>query len=534
LLNNLLDSSFYLKQNDSSGIKYKLTAYHGDATAKLKYSFISDASFVSDTALFKLDTVNNLLQLKALPTQSTYKLKLRVTDNYGIYYEKAYEFRVILAPSNILLNEKDTSFLYYSNTNADSAKFTITLKATYKVEPTSFTPILTYGKAAGTNSVHNDVFELVNSVLINKRKLDDADTLRLRVNVTDQFGLVTEKVIMLINLDCTTKPSFTLKPSAYACLPNTVNLKDTSFISNATSGLSYSYFSDISTTQKLVLPTQVGAGTFYVKGTNATGCAVVRNIIVTTASKPANPVVSATAICQNEKQPTIGYTAPNATTKLVWYGNNATGGTASTTLPIFNITNAGTQTFYVAQADTLAGCYGDRVKLDIVVKGLPTTATISRDTASFLVSTSVRNNIWYKDNAIVDSTGVAKFKPTSAMGSGSYTVKVLENGCYSAMSTPYYYFFNILTDIVNLGNNEFIQISPNPFIHYLNFDYKVKGYKNLNIEFYNMSTGQRAMVYEKVNPGSRLNVQALPSGTYLVRVVSNDYKLKHQFKMIKM
>jgi hypothetical protein len=84
LLNNLLDSSFYLKQNDSSGIKYKLTAYHGDATAKLKYSFISDASFVSDTALFKLDTVNNLLQLKALPTQSTYKLKLRVTDNYGI------------------------------------------------------------------------------------------------------------------------------------------------------------------------------------------------------------------------------------------------------------------------------------------------------------------------------------------------------------------------------------------------------------------------------------------------------------------
>jgi len=528
LLNNLLDSSFYLKQNDSSGIKYKLTAYHGDATAKLKYSFISNASFVSDTSLFKLDTVNNLLQLKALPTQSTYKLKLRVTDNYGIYYEKTYEFKVILAPSNILVNEKDTTFLYYSNTNADSAKFTIALKATYKVDPTNFTPILTYGKAAGTNSVHNDVFELVNSVLINKRKLDDADTLRLRVNVTDQFGLVTEKVIMLINLDCTTKPSFTLKSSAAACLPNTVNLKDTSFISNATSGLSYSYFSDASTMLKVALPNVVGAGTFYVKGTNATGCAVVRNIVVTTASKPTNPVVSATAICQNEKQPTIGYTAPNATTKLVWYGNNATGGTASTTLPTFNITNAGTQTFYVAQADTVAGCYGDRVKLDIVVKGLPATATISRDTTNNLVSTSLKNNIWYKDNLIVDSTGAGKFKPTVP---GNYTIKVLENGCYSAMSTPYYY---IITDIINLGNNEFIQITPNPFIHYLNFDYKVKGYKDLNIEFYDMTTGQRIMVKERVTPGSRLNVQALPSGTYLVRVVSNDYKLKHQFKMIKM
>jgi hypothetical protein len=249
---------------------------------------------------------------------------------------------------------------------------------------------------------------------------------------------------------------------------------------------------------------------------------------VTTAAKPANPVVSASAICQNDKQPTITYTAPNATTKLVWYGNNATGGTASSVLPSFNIATAGTQSFYVAQADTVAGCYGDIVKLDIVVKALPTTASISRDTASFLISTTLKNNIWYKDNVVIDSTGVAKFKPTVP---GNYTVKVLENGCYSAMSAPYYY---ILTDIVNLGNNEFIQITPNPFIHYLNFDYKVKGYKDLNIEFYDMTTGQRVMVKEKVTPGSRLNVQALPSGTYLVRVVSNDYKLKHQFKMIKM
>ena len=528
LLNNLTDTSFYLKQNDSSGIKYKITAYHGDATAKLKYSFISDASFVSDTALFKLDTINNVLQLKALPTKDMYKLKLRVTDNYGVYFDKGYEFRVILAPSGILLNEKDTSYLYYSNTNADSSKYTIALKATYKVEPTSFTPILTYGKASGTNSTHNDVFELVNSVLINKRKLDDADTLRLRVNVTDQFGLVTERVIMLINLDCTTKPSFTLKSSAAACLPNTVNLKDTTFITNATNGLSYSYFTDVSTTLKVAQPTGVGAGTFYVKGTNATGCAVVRNIVVTTAAKPANPVVSATATCVNDKQPTITYTAPNATTKLVWYGNNATGGTASTILPSFNIATAGTQSFYVAQADTVAGCYGDRVKLDITVKALPATASISRDTASYLISTATKNNIWYKDNAVVDTTGTLKFKPTTP---GSYSVKVFENGCYSTMSAPYYY---ILTDIINLGNNEFIQITPNPFVHYLNFDFNVKDYKYLNIEFYDIISGQRVMIKEKVTAGSKLNVQSLAPGTYLVRVVSNDYKLKHQFKLLKM
>lgn len=528
LLNNSTDTSFYLKQNDSTGVKYKVSAYHADSTAKMKFSIVSDANFVSDIDLFRLDTINNLLQLKALPTKSSYKLKLRVTDNYGGYFEKAYAFQVIMAPTNILVNEKDTSLLYYSKANADSAKFTITLRGNYATPPTNFTPILTYGKASGANSDNNNLFDLVNSVLINKRKLDDADTLRLKVNVTDQYGLVTERIIKLINLDCTTKPSFTFKSSAVACLPNTVNLADTSFISNASTALTYSYFSDINTINKVAQPTTVGtSGTYYVKGTTTAGCAVVRTIAITVAAKPANPVVSVNPVCQNDK-PAIVYTAPNANTKLVWYGNNATGGTASTILPSFNTASAGTQSFYVAQADTVAGCYGDRVKLDLIVKITPAAPVLSRDTAGYLVSNVAKNNTWYKDNAIVDSTGAEKFKPTTP---GSYTVKVLENGCYSVMSAAYYF---IVTDVINLGNNEFIRITPNPFVNYLNFDYKVSGYQYLNVEFFDMTNGQRVMLKERVIPGSKLNVETLAPGTYLVRVVSSDYKLKHQFKMIKM
>jgi hypothetical protein len=528
LLNNSTDTVFYLKQNDTTGVKYKVTAYHADSTAKLKYSIISDASFVSDTAFFKLDTINNLVQLKSLPTKNTYKLKLRVTDNYGAYFDKAFSFQVFVAPSSILVNEKDTSLLYFTKANADSAKFSIALKAFYKVDPTNFTPILTYGKATGANSDNNDLFELVNSVLINKRKLDDADTIRLKVNVTDQYGLSVERVIKLINLDCTTKPSFTFKSSAVACLPNTVNLTDTTFISNASTALTYTYFSDINTTNKVAQPNTVSAsGTYYVKGTTAAGCAVVRNIVVTVSAKPANPVVSAAATCQNDK-PTIVYTAPNANTKLVWYGNNATGGTGSTITPTFNTSSAGTQSYYVAQADTVAGCYGDRVKLDLLIKPSPAAPVLSRDTAGYLVSNVSKNNTWYKDNAKVDSSGTDKFKPAVP---GSYTVKVLENGCFSAMSAAYYF---IVTDIINLGNNEFIKITPNPFVNYLNFDYKVAGYQYLNVEFFDMTNGQRVMIKERVLPGSILNVASLVPGTYLIRVVSNDYKLKQQFKMIKM
>ena len=56
----------------------------------------------------------------------------------------------------------------------------------------------------------------------------------------------------------------------------------------------------------------------------------------------------------------------------------------------------------------------------------------------------------------------------------------------------------------------------------------------MNVEFFDMKTGQKIMVKERVIPGSRMNVESLVTGTYIVRVVSSDYKLLHQFKLIKM
>ena len=244
------------------------------------------------------------------------------------------------------------------------------------------------------------------------------------------------------------------------------------------------------------------------------------------ASQPAIPTVTVAAACQNQTVIPITYTAPSTKVKLVWYGNNATGGTASTSLPSFNTSAPTTLSFYVGQADTVSGCYSDRIKLDILVKPTPVAPSISRDTAGNLVSSVGTGLTWYKDTSLVSTT--ASFKPS---GPGSYTVKTTNNGCISAASNAYYY---IVTDLINLSSTEYIKLAPNPFVNFLNFDFVVKGYQKLNIDVFETSTGTRVTSRQGVYAGSRLSFADLSAGVYIFKVTSSDGKLSYQFKMIKL
>jgi hypothetical protein len=411
--------------------------------------------------------------------------------------------------------------------NADSAKLTLQLNATY--DPVqSIDPVLTYKFVTGTGGDNNDLFDLAGSILINKRKLNDADTIKLRVSASDVYGLSVERFLYIINTTCPTKPSITVKASAVACLPVVVNLTD-SLITNGTNskGLTFSYFSDINTTKKVLDPTKVAtSGTYYIKASDSTGCGIAKPIVVNVASQPAIPTVTAAAACQNQTVIPITYTAPSAKIKLVWYGNNATGGTASTSLPSFNTSAPTTLSFYVGQADTVSGCYSDRIKLDILVKPTPVAPSISRDTAGNLVSSVGTGLTWYKDTSLV-STAVS-FKPS---GPGSYTVKTTNNGCISLASNAYYY---IVTDLINLSSTEYIKLAPNPLVNFLNFDFVVKGYQKLNIDVFETSTGTRVSSRQGVYAGSRLSFADLSAGVYIFKVTSSDGKLSYQFKMIKL
>jgi hypothetical protein len=136
-------------------------------------------------------------------------------------------------------------------------------------------------------------------------------------------------------------------------------------------------------------------------------------------------------------------------------------------------------------------------------------------------------NTWFKDGTQISDT-TQKFKPTSA---GSYSVKTTQNGCISAMSSPYYY---LVTDIVRLNNGEFIKMAPNPFKNQINLDFNVKGYFKLNIDVFELTTGNRVFSRQGLQAGTPIILNELSSGTYIVKVTSNDGKILQQFKMLKM
>ena len=520
-------STFVIKQNDQEGFKYKVTSKHADTTATVKFSIISDASLTSD-AIFRLDTVSNNLLLNAKPTATSYKIKLRATDNFGSYFDKNYVFNVVQAPVKLLVNEKDSSIFYYNKTNADSSKYVISLRATYEPVPTE-APVLTYKFISGANGENNGLFDLANTVLINKRKLNDADTIRLKVAAVDANGLSVERIIKLVSLDCITKPVLNVKASAVACLPTVVNLSDTALILSGTSSkLAYSYFSDFNATVKVGTPSAVNtSGTYYIRATDTLGCSIAKPIVVSVAKQPATPVVSAGVACQNQSSVTINFAAAAATNKLAWYGTNATGGTPSLVAPTFNTSALGVISYYVAQVDTSAGCYSDRIKLDINVLPTPIAPVISRDTAGNLVSSSATELSWFKDGVKLTNTS-ATFKPTAV---GSYTVKTTLNGCASLASNTYYY---LVTDIIRLSWDEFIKLTPNPFINFVNIDFVVKGHQRLNIEVFSAATGAKVAARMGVTAGSRLTFNELNPGVYFVRVASSDLKVSHQFKMVKL
>jgi len=231
--------------------------------------------------------------------------------------------------------------------------------------------------------------------------------------------------------------------------------------------------------------------------------------------------------CQNQSTVTINFAASAKTNKLVWYGTSATGGTPSTATPAFNTSSTGVISYYVGQVDTSAGCYSDRIKLDINVLPTPIAPIVSRDTAGNLISSNAIELSWYKDGVKLTNTG-ATFKPTAA---GSYTVKTTLNGCASLFSNAYYY---LVTDIIRLSWDEFIKLTPNPFINNMNIDFVVKGHQKMNIEVFSAATGAKVATRMGVIAGSRLSFSELNPGVYFVRVSSPDFKVSHQLKMVKL
>jgi len=274
---------------------------------------------------------------------------------------------------------------------------------------------------------------------------------------------------------------------------------------------------------------KIGQEIYFVSQTsNTTKCESLRGkLSVTINPLPVKPVIKDTFYCQNiaiidSLKPVLS-SGHNA----LWYQADTLNAVASNTAPKIQSNVLGFKNFFVSQKNNLTGCEGDKSKLTIEIRATPSTPIIFRDSSNFLVANFTSNNIWYKDAVLLQDTG-QKIKPTAA---GSYTLKTVQFGCTSSLSAPYYY---LVTNMYDLGNNEFIKLAPNPFAYKIILDFYLKKYNKLNIEVFSLSSGIKIDSRINLESGSPLQFNNLQAGTYIFRVSSFDNKIVKQFKLLKL
>ena len=189
-----------------------------------------------------------------------------------------------------------------------------------------------------------------------------------------------------------------------------------------------------------------------------------------------------------------------------------------------NVKEAGTYTLAVSNN---YGCISPAAKFDVVVTKIPTTPSLSRDANGNLVSSSIYKTIWYKDAQLISDT-TKTIKPTLP---GNYSSKANNNGCLSVLSNNYYF---LVTDILNISATEFIKFAPNPMSSYITLNYNIEGYSKLNLDVFDISSGNLVAKRANILTGNNLYFSELSAGTYIFKIYTSDLLKSYQFKIVKL
>ncbi len=303
-------------------------------------------------------------------------------------------------------------------------------------------------------------------------------------------------------------------------------VSNTSVLSNSTSGGSWtSADNTIATinTAGVVNALKAGTTTITYTYTNSNNCssAVTALFTVTAISTITAPILSAataTTFCEGQNV----VLSSNDASNIQWYKN----GTAITNASSQTYTATSSGTFKVIKTSGTNTATSNEIM--VTVNAIPAVPTISRDNNNNLVSNFAGTNSWYKDATLIPNENNSTYKPTS---NGLYTIKANLNGCESNSSVPYYF---VVTDIIHISANEYINIGPNPFKSNLSINYYVKSNITFNAKVFEITTG--ALVYQNngLTTNTVINLSNLSSGSYLLELVSNDLKKRYSFKLIKL
>jgi gliding motility-associated-like protein len=242
-------------------------------------------------------------------------------------------------------------------------------------------------------------------------------------------------VILPVKVTINPLPNLVITDPAAVCEPSTIDLTTAAITTGSDAGLTYTYWTDAGGTTTLTTPTAVSvSGIYFIKGTNSSGCSVIKPVNVTIRILPNLAITNPPAVCEPS---TVDLTASSVTTGsdaglTFTYWTDA-GGTATLTNPAA-VAVSGT---YYIKASTAADCSVIK-EVKVTINSLPSfiisdPAVVCEPTTVDLTLASVT---YGSDPGLVlsywtDAVGTtALANPVSVSVSGFYYIKAVNaNGC---------------------------------------------------------------------------------------------------------
>jgi gliding motility-associated-like protein len=189
-----------------------------------------------------------------------------------------------------------------------------------------------------------------------------------------------------VKTDVRPLPGMIVTPPPAICAPSSLDLTNAAIVTGSDKGLTYSYWADASCTIALSNPaTVVQSGTYYIKGTAGTGCAVVKPVELTINPAPRLFVNNPPDVCTPN---TVDITASSITagsdaslTYSYWLD-------AAGTQPLNNPSVISTSGTYTLKAENVFGCFTAQA-VRVVINDLPTVTMKAPDSLCIGLSTNI-------------------------------------------------------------------------------------------------------------------------------------------------
>ena len=174
--------------------------------------------------------------------------------------------------------------------------------------------------------------------------------------------------IQPVTVTINAKPTVAITNPAAVCSPATVDITAAAVTAGSTVGLTYTYFTDAAGTLVLATPNAIAtSGTYYIKGTTASGCSDIQPVVVTINAKPTVVITNPAAVCSPA---TVDITAAavtaGSTAGLTYTYFTDAAGTIALATPNA-ITTSGT---YYIKGTTASGC-SDIQPVTVMINALP-------------------------------------------------------------------------------------------------------------------------------------------------------------------